>query len=192
MTDGRSRREIRPAGCIACRHAQRAHVEALLVAGQSLRTVAERFGGGLNKDNLSRHMRSHMTRERRAELMVGPARVAELANAAADEFKEPARAVAGRQVGFVFAVPGLRRERRQFRRGDCRRPAARGPEGARSTDGRAPGSRRDLGDEQRRGPVCVAGVRTPARGAAAALPEASGSPGRRGRAVAQPGHYRVT
>jgi hypothetical protein len=57
----------------------------LVVGGASHRAVAKRFGGGLNKDNLSRHFRLHMTREERAGLMAGPARVEELATAAADE-----------------------------------------------------------------------------------------------------------
>jgi hypothetical protein len=83
--DGRSARPIRRNLCVLCQHPRRAEVESLIVAGAALRAVAKRFGGGLNKDNLSRHMRSHVTRERRAELMIGPAKVTELASAAADE-----------------------------------------------------------------------------------------------------------
>jgi hypothetical protein len=41
-------------------------------------SVAKRFSGGLNKDNLSRHFQNHVSRERRAELMAGPAKVEEL------------------------------------------------------------------------------------------------------------------
>jgi hypothetical protein len=40
---------------------------------------------GLSKDAIWRHCKSHVTRERRAELLAGPARVEELANAAAEE-----------------------------------------------------------------------------------------------------------
>lgn len=83
--DGRSNRSIRPSSCIVCRHDRRAQVEALLVGGASLRTVAERFGGGLNKDSLSRHMRNHTTPQRRAELMAGPENMKRLADQAHEE-----------------------------------------------------------------------------------------------------------
>ena len=74
-----------PGKCSVCFHAERARIEALRVNGVSLRTLSEKFG--ISKDSVSRHFKSHVTQARRAELLAGPARVEELANAAADESK---------------------------------------------------------------------------------------------------------
>ncbi len=79
-------RPTRPSCCSVCRSPHRAQVEALVVGGASQRSVAKRFGN-LDKDAMSRHFRNHVTKQRRAELMAGPARVTELANAAAHESK---------------------------------------------------------------------------------------------------------
>ena len=57
----------------------------LRAGGATLRAIAKRFGVPLNKDSISRHFRNHVSRERHAELLAGPARVEQLANAAADE-----------------------------------------------------------------------------------------------------------
>jgi hypothetical protein len=78
-------RTIRPGQCAVCTHPDRGRIEALVCGGASHRAVAKRFGGSLNKDNLSRHFKNHVTRERRAELVAGPGKVEELANAAAAE-----------------------------------------------------------------------------------------------------------
>jgi AcrR family transcriptional regulator len=51
--------------------------------GVSLNLLAEKFG--ISKDSIHRHFRKHVSPERRAELMAGPARVEQLANAAAEE-----------------------------------------------------------------------------------------------------------
>jgi hypothetical protein len=72
-----------PSTCACCRSENRARIEALLAGGASLRAVGERFG--LSKDVLHRHMTKHVSPERRAALVVGPARIADLATAAADE-----------------------------------------------------------------------------------------------------------
>lgn len=55
----------------------------LRVAGTPYRVLADKFG--LGKDAIVRHFHSHVTEQRKAELMVGPAQVEELAVAAADE-----------------------------------------------------------------------------------------------------------
>jgi hypothetical protein len=74
-----------PGKCSVCFHAERARIEALRVNGVSLRVLSEKFG--ISKDSVSRHFKTHVSRARRAELLAGPARVEELANAAADESK---------------------------------------------------------------------------------------------------------
>jgi hypothetical protein len=66
-------------------HPKRAQIEMLRAGGATLRAIAKRFGEPLDKDNISRHFRNHVSRERKAELIAGPARVAELADAAANE-----------------------------------------------------------------------------------------------------------
>jgi hypothetical protein len=83
LTDGRSERVIRPNACTVCRHKDRAQIELLRVAGLPYRTLAAKFG--VSKDAIVRHFHGHVTEARKAELMVGPAQVEELAVAAADE-----------------------------------------------------------------------------------------------------------
>jgi hypothetical protein len=76
-------RTIRPAQCGACMHAERARLEALRVGGVPLRVLAKQFS--LSKDVIHRHFKSHVSPQRKAELMAGPAKVEQLANAAAGE-----------------------------------------------------------------------------------------------------------
>jgi hypothetical protein len=76
-------RSLRPAQCGACMHAERARLEALRVGGVPLRVLAKQFS--LSKDVIHRHFKSHVSPQRKAELMAGPAKVEQLANAAADE-----------------------------------------------------------------------------------------------------------
>lgn len=83
--DGRSNRPIRMGVCQICRHPERAHIEALRVGGASLRALEIQFG--ISKDALHRHMRDHVSEARKKELLIGPARVAELVDAAAGESK---------------------------------------------------------------------------------------------------------
>jgi hypothetical protein len=83
--DRRSARTVQPGRCIICTHPKRAQIEMLRAGGATLRAIAKRFGPPLDKDNISRHFRNHVSRERRVELLAGPVRVEELANAAADE-----------------------------------------------------------------------------------------------------------
>jgi hypothetical protein len=72
-------------GCIVCHHAKRAQIEMLRAGGATLRTIARRFGPPLDKDNISRHFKNHVSRERRVELVAGPVKVQELAGKAAEE-----------------------------------------------------------------------------------------------------------
>ena len=81
----RKPRPNRPASCGCCSHPERARIEMLCVGGASQRVLAAQFG--VSKDILSRHFRLHVSPQRRAELTCGPAKVAQLANAAADESK---------------------------------------------------------------------------------------------------------
>jgi hypothetical protein len=53
------------------------------VGGVSLRVLSAQFG--ISKDVIHRHFQSHVSDRRRAELTAGPAKVEQLANAAADE-----------------------------------------------------------------------------------------------------------
>ena len=76
-------RPNRPAQCGLCTHPDRPRIEALRVGGASLRALASQFD--VSKDIIHRHFQSHVSDRRRAELTAGPARVADLANAAASE-----------------------------------------------------------------------------------------------------------
>jgi hypothetical protein len=69
--------------CKVCRSEHRARIEMLRVGGASLRSLSERFG--LHRDAIWRHCQLHVTPERRASLLAGPAKVEQLANKAADE-----------------------------------------------------------------------------------------------------------
>lgn len=75
----------RTAPCGLCRHPERAHIEGLHVAGASYRVLGRRFG--LSKDVIFHHFKVHVSPQRKAELTAGPAKVADLANAAAAESK---------------------------------------------------------------------------------------------------------
>jgi hypothetical protein len=81
--DGRKRRPDRPAQCGLCSHPERVRIEALRAGGVSLRVLERQFA--VSKDIVSRHFRTHVSPARKAELICGPAKVEQLANAAADE-----------------------------------------------------------------------------------------------------------
>lgn len=70
-------------GCKVCAHPERIRIEALQIAGTSLDTLAERFE--LSRDSIWRHCRNHVSEEKRASYIAGPARIAELAEVAAEE-----------------------------------------------------------------------------------------------------------
>ncbi len=75
----------RPRGrrCQVCHHPERQRIEALHVAGVGIDKLAERFG--VHRDAIWRHMQRHVTSEQRANYLIGPSKVAELACVAAEE-----------------------------------------------------------------------------------------------------------
>jgi hypothetical protein len=78
-------RPARPGLCAICTHTDRTRIELLRVGGVPLRVLADQFG--VSKDSVHRHFVSHVSQKRRAELVAGPAKVEQLANAAAEESK---------------------------------------------------------------------------------------------------------
>jgi hypothetical protein len=78
-------KRIRVRQCHVCNHPERARLEMLRVGGASLDSLSERFN--ISRDSIHRHFKNHVSLQRRAELTAGPARVEELANAAAEESK---------------------------------------------------------------------------------------------------------
>jgi AraC-like DNA-binding protein len=80
---GRVQRETRPGKCQACAHPDRAHLELLKAGGASLDSLAAKFG--ISRDSVHRHFKNHVSEARKKELLAGPIRVADLANAAAEE-----------------------------------------------------------------------------------------------------------
>ena len=78
-----ARTRLKATTCHVCSHPQRARIEALRAGGVSYRVLAEKFG--LSKDTLHRHWIGHVAAERRAALIVGPIKIEELANKAAEE-----------------------------------------------------------------------------------------------------------
>ncbi len=73
----------RPRACQVCRHAERQRIEMLHLSGVSLDKLAERFE--IHRDALWRHMQRHVSEEAKASYLIGPARIAELAEIAAEE-----------------------------------------------------------------------------------------------------------
>jgi hypothetical protein len=69
--------------CTVCAHAQRYEIELALVSGVSCRAVGQKYSVSL--DAAWRHLRNHVPPERRAELVAGPLKPAELAQRAVDE-----------------------------------------------------------------------------------------------------------
>ena len=66
-----------------CRHPERVQIESLHCAGVSLERLAEKFD--VHKDAVWRHVRNHMTDHQRASYLIGPAKIAALAEVAAEE-----------------------------------------------------------------------------------------------------------
>jgi hypothetical protein len=82
---GRSNRTIRSSSCKVCSHPDRARLELLRVSGVSFEALATEFK--TSKDSIFRHFRAHVSERRKAELLAGPAKIHDLANAAAKESK---------------------------------------------------------------------------------------------------------
>ncbi len=69
--------------CQICQHPERSRIEALHVAGVGIDRLAERFG--VHRDAVWRHMQKHVSDETKASYLIGPSRIAELAEVAAEE-----------------------------------------------------------------------------------------------------------
>ena len=69
--------------CRVCNHLERVRIEALHTAGVGIDSLAEQFG--ISRDAVWRHMTRHVTEETKASYLLGKAKIADLANAAADE-----------------------------------------------------------------------------------------------------------
>jgi hypothetical protein len=69
--------------CRVCGHAERVRIEALHTAGVGIDSLAEQFG--ISRDAVWRHMTRHVTDETKASYLLGKAKIADLANMAADE-----------------------------------------------------------------------------------------------------------
>jgi hypothetical protein len=83
-----SRRSGPPKGrtsgrCSICKHADRYRIELALVGGAGRNATARKFAVGMWA--LDRHMRNHVSAERRAQMIGGPVKLAELADRAAEE-----------------------------------------------------------------------------------------------------------
>jgi hypothetical protein len=80
-------RAIRNGRCtICCMPAdEQARLERLFCGGASKESLAKEFG--VSRFSVMRHLRNHLSQRRKAELMAGPVRVHDLANAAAKESK---------------------------------------------------------------------------------------------------------
>ena len=68
--------------CLVCRSENRGRIELALVAGASAKAVGLRFG--VSRHALGRHLRAHVSQERRAQLVAGPLKLHELAERAAE------------------------------------------------------------------------------------------------------------
>jgi hypothetical protein len=84
MTDGRSKRTVRPAGCAVCKNPLRQQIEIARLTGASLDSLAAQHG--FSRDSLFRHMRNHLTARRKAEL-TGAGDVDKMVSVAARESK---------------------------------------------------------------------------------------------------------
>jgi hypothetical protein len=80
-------RTIRNGRCHICSLPgdEQARLERLFCGGASKESLAREFG--LSRFAVMRHVKNHLTAKRKAELMAGPVRVHDLANAAAKESK---------------------------------------------------------------------------------------------------------
>ena len=81
--DGKPRKCSPLNRCAVCKHPDRPRIEVLHCAGVSLERLAERFD--VRRDAIWRHMGRHVTDERKASYLIGPAKIAELADIAAEE-----------------------------------------------------------------------------------------------------------
>lgn len=69
--------------CAVCKHPERMRIEALLAAGVSLDKLSDRFS--LHRDSLWRHWHRHVDAEAKISLLIGPGKLAALAEVCAEE-----------------------------------------------------------------------------------------------------------
>lgn len=82
----KSRKGGQPGRCSICTHPDRVSIEMLKCQGASMGAIAAQFPP-ISRFAIMRHFRSHVSDRKRAELLAGPARIHDLANAAAKESK---------------------------------------------------------------------------------------------------------
>ena len=78
-----TKNEGRATKCAICMHRERARIETLRLGGASYRVLSAKFA--ISKDSLHRHMLSHVAPERKATLIVGPVKIDQVAEKAAEE-----------------------------------------------------------------------------------------------------------
>jgi hypothetical protein len=78
-----TRRGERSGKCSICSSEQRYRIELAMAGGVGRRVVAKRFS--VSADAAWRHFRHHVPEERRAQLIAGPIKLADLATKAAEE-----------------------------------------------------------------------------------------------------------
>jgi hypothetical protein len=71
--------------CTVCLHNDVAKIDALRAGGASYRSLAAKFG--LHRDQLYRHWKNHVGKDRRLALVAGPLTIEEMATKAAAESK---------------------------------------------------------------------------------------------------------
>jgi hypothetical protein len=77
------RHGLRHGLCKVYGHDERVRIDALHVVGTGIDALAEQFG--ISRDAIWRHMTRHVTDETKASYLLGKAKIADLANAAARE-----------------------------------------------------------------------------------------------------------
>lgn len=73
----------RGARCQVCQHDERWRIEYLRAGGASLDSLAEKFG--TSRDAIHRHWTKHVSDEAKTNHLIGPAKLADLAQTAAEE-----------------------------------------------------------------------------------------------------------
>jgi hypothetical protein len=76
-------KKLRPKRCRVCRHEERWRIELLRAGGASFDSLAKKFN--LDLHAIRRHWLGHVTDEAKASFLIGPSRLAELAEKAASE-----------------------------------------------------------------------------------------------------------
>jgi hypothetical protein len=77
------RRRTTGTRCVICKHAERPRIEMLHCAGVGIDALAEQFH--VSRDSVWRHVTRHVSDEKRVTYLLGPAKIARLAEVAATE-----------------------------------------------------------------------------------------------------------